>query len=157
MECACASDHGAIRLNRREFCYSLVALSKAAGAAQLWATEGDPSGSAPAVWDSSKHIRFVLNDLLDHPLYWWPRTLLTYPIAFEQPVDLDRLVLTRADTGERVPMQFSELVRGASGVKSATLNFCSDLPSGGSSAISPDNSESPTGPGSNTNATASAG
>ena len=118
-------------MNRREFCYSLVALSNAASAAQLWAAEGDPSRNAPAVWDSSKHIRFVLNDLLDHPLYWWPRTLLTYPIEFQQPIDLDRLVLTRVDTGERVPMQFSAMVRGASGVKSATLNFCSDLPSGG--------------------------
>ena len=83
------------------------------------------------MWDGSKHIRFVLNDPLDHPFYWWPRTLLTYPIEFQQPVDLDRLVLTRTDTGERVPMQFSAVVRGASGVKSATLNFCSDLPSGG--------------------------
>ena len=117
-------------MNRREFCYSLIALSNAAGTARSWA-KGDPSGVAPAVWGSSKHIRFVLNDPLDHPFYWWPRTLLTYPIEFEQPVDLDRLVLTRADTGERVPMQFSEMVRGASGVKSAMLNFCSDLPSGG--------------------------
>ncbi len=73
----------------------------------------------------------MLNDPLDHPFYWWPRTLLTYPIEFQQPVDLDRLVLTRTDTGERVPLQFSAVVRGASGVKSATLNFCSDLPSGG--------------------------
>ncbi len=117
-------------MNRREFCYSLIALSNAAGTARSWA-KGDPSGVAPAVWGSSKHIRFVLNDPLDHPFYWWPRTLLTYPIEFEQPVDLDRLVLTRADTGERVPMQFSEMVRSDSGVKSATLNFCSDLPSGG--------------------------
>ena len=83
------------------------------------------------MWDGSKHIRFVLNDPLDHPFYWWPRTLLTYPIEFQQPVDLGRLVLTRTDTGERVPMQFSEIVRKASGAKSATLNFCSDLPSGG--------------------------
>jgi hypothetical protein len=118
-------------LNRREFCYSLVALSNTAGAARLLAAENGASAVAPALWDSSKHIHFVLNDPLDHPLYWWPRTLLTYPIEFEQPVDLDRLVLTCADTGERVPMQFSEIVRGASGVKSATLNFCSDLPSGG--------------------------
>jgi hypothetical protein len=118
-------------MNRREFCYSLVALSNASGAARLCAAEGDPSRSASAVWDSSKSIHFVLNDLLNHPLYWWPRTLLAYPIEFQQPVDLDRLTLTRADTGERVPMQFSEIVRGASGIKSATLNFCSDLPSGG--------------------------
>ena len=56
--------------------------------------------------------------------------LLTYPIEFHQAVDLDRLALTRVDTGERVPIQFSEIVHGTSGVKSATLNFCSDLPSG---------------------------
>lgn len=118
-------------MNRREFCYSLVALSNATGAARLWAGENRAASVAPAVWDSSKHIRFVLNDLLDHPFYWWPRTLLTYPITFSQPADLDRLVLTRADSGERVPMQFSEIVRGATGVKSATLNFCSDLPTGG--------------------------
>jgi hypothetical protein len=118
-------------LNRREFCYSLVALSNASSAARLWAAEGNPPRSAAAVWDSSKSIHFVLNDLLNHPFYWWPRTLLTYPIEFQQPVDLDRLTLTRADTGEGVPMQFSAIVYGASGVKSATLNFCSDLPSGG--------------------------
>jgi len=118
-------------LNRREFCYSLLALSNASRAARLWAAENGASRTAPAVWDGSKRIRFILNDPLDHPFYWWPRTLLTYPIEFQQPVDLDRLVLTRSDTGERVPMQLSTVVRGASGVKSATLNFCSDLPSGG--------------------------
>ena len=118
-------------MNRREFCYSLVALSNAARGARLWAAENNSPRIAPAVWDSSKSIRFVLNDLLNHPFYWWPRTLLTYPIDFQQPVDLDRLTLTRADTGEHVPTQFSAIERSASGVKRAKLNFCSDLPSGG--------------------------
>ncbi|MDR3752886.1 MAG: hypothetical protein P4K93_08470 [Terracidiphilus sp.] len=118
-------------MNRREFCCSLLALSNAAAARRLWAAENNSPRIAPAVWDSSKSIHFVLNDLLDHPFYWWPRTLLTYPIEFQQPVDLDRFTLTRTDTGERVPMQFSAIVRDTSGVKSATLNFCSDLPSGG--------------------------
>ncbi|MGD0740586.1 MAG: hypothetical protein ABR957_13390, partial [Terracidiphilus sp.] len=90
-------------MNRREFCYSLLALSNASRAARLWAAENGASRTAPAVWDGSKRIRFILNDPLDHPFYWWPRTLLTYPIEFQQPVDLDRLVLTRSDTGERVP------------------------------------------------------
>jgi hypothetical protein len=72
----------------------------------------------------------VVQDLLDHPFYWWPRTLLTYPIEFHQAVDLDRLVLTRTDTGERIPIQFSAVARGPAGIKSATLNFFSDLPSG---------------------------
>ena len=118
-------------MNRREFCYSLLALSNAAGPPRLWAAESDPPPIAPAAWDSSKYVRFVLKDLLNHPFYWWPRTLLTYPIEFQQPVDLDRLALTRVDTGEQVPMQFSAIVHGVSDVKSATLNFCSDLPSGG--------------------------
>ena len=117
-------------MNRREFCYSLLALSNAAAARRLWSAENNSPRIAPAVWDSSKSIHFVLSDLLNHPFYWWPRTLLTYPIEFQQPVDLDRLTLTRADTGERVPTQFSAIVRDTSSVKSATLNFGSDLPSG---------------------------
>ena len=60
--------------------------------------------SAPAVWDRTARIRFVLQDLLDHPFYWWPTTLLTYPLEFRQPIELDRLVLTRTDTGETVPI-----------------------------------------------------
>jgi len=75
-------------------------------------------------------VRYVLQDFLDHPFYWWPDTLLTYPIEFREPVELDRLVLTRVETGKPVPIQFSDVVRDASGVRSATLNFVSDLPSG---------------------------
>jgi hypothetical protein len=89
------------------------------------------ASSTPATWDHTGRIRFVLHDLLEHPFYWWPRTLLAYPIEFREPVDLDRLVLMRADTGERVPIQFSNVVHDRSGLHSATLHFFSDLPSGG--------------------------
>jgi len=82
------------------------------------------------VWNATRGIRFILSDPLDHPFYWWPRTLLTYPIEFEQPVDLSRLVLTRVDTGEVVPIQFSDIVRDQSRPHRATLNFFADLPSG---------------------------
>ncbi|HEV2323104.1 MAG TPA: hypothetical protein VGS10_04030 [Terracidiphilus sp.] len=85
--------------------------------------------ASAAVWDQSHEIRFVLQDFLDHPFYWWPRTLLTYPIEFHSPADLDRLVLTPSGTGEQIPIQFTEVQRGE-GVRSATLNFFSDLPSG---------------------------
>jgi hypothetical protein len=97
-------------------------------ASRLWASE--PASAQPAIWDRSRTIRLVLHDPLDHPFYWWPRTLLSYPIEFHQAVALDRLVLTRVDTGEKIPIQFSGVVRDGGEVKSATLHFFSDLPSG---------------------------
>ncbi len=113
----------------------------------MWASGEKSLPAAPPAWDGSGKIQFVLHDLLEHPFYWWPQTLLTYPIEFHQSVDLERLALTRVDTNERVPIQFSEIVHGTSGVKSATLNFCSDLPSGArrefvlSAAAAPVNSQ----------------
>lgn len=88
------------------------------------------SGSAAKLWTADGQIRFVLHDLIEHPFFWWPRTLLTYPIEFKQTVDLTRLALTRVDTGESVTVQFTDVVRDAKGVRGATLNFFSDLPSG---------------------------
>jgi hypothetical protein len=72
-----------------------------------------------------------LSDPLEHPFYWWPRTLLTYPIEFHQAVDLDRMVLTNVDTGEKIPIQFSDVKQDHEGPKAATLGFFSDLPNGG--------------------------
>ena len=85
---------------------------------------------APAVWNSAHELRFVLEEHTSQPFYWWPRTLLSYPIRFEEKVDLGQLVLKQAANGERVPVQFSDVVRDARGVSSATANFFSDLPSG---------------------------
>lgn len=110
-------------MNRRDFCFTLAAASAArsmAGAAF----------AKPLVWDHTAQTRIVLQDLLDHPFYWWPDTLLTYPIEFRQSVELDRLVLTRTDTGQPVPIQFSAVVRDPSGLRAATLSFFSDLPTG---------------------------
>jgi hypothetical protein len=116
-------------VNRRKFCYNLVALPNAFYAASLLAAV--PSSSpVPSTWDGSTKVRFVLQDLLDHPFYWWPRTLLTYPIKFDRAVSLNEFALTRVDTGEHVPIQFSEVVRDGTGLRTATLNFFSDLPSG---------------------------
>ena len=103
-------------MNRREFLAGLMALSG--------------SSAAPSSWDRDGRIRLVLEDRLDHPFYWWPRTLLTWPIEFREPADLSRLVLTRGDTGEHVATQFSDVVRGPSGVQRANLNFFADLPTG---------------------------
>jgi hypothetical protein len=117
-------------VNRRKFCYGIVALPSAISAGSLLALEEAHAAPKSATWDNARTLRFVLNDPLEHPFYWWPRTLLSYPIEFQQPVDLNKLVLTRTDTSERVPIQFSEVAEDAPRVHSATLNFFSDLPSG---------------------------
>jgi len=117
-------------LNRRSFCFSALSLPAMMTAAKaLGPAEGASAG--PAVWNSSHAISFRLDDNLEHPFYWWPRTLLTYPIEFHSVVDLQHLQLIRTDTGEQIPIQFSDIVKDAAGVQSATLNFFSDLPSGG--------------------------
>ncbi|MFB6135416.1 MAG: fibronectin type III domain-containing protein [Halobacteriaceae archaeon] len=78
-------------------------------------------------------VRFDLDDPLDHPLYRWPRTLLSYPVSFAgadvRPGDLR---LTDAD-GDPVPVQCCDVERAADGaLDRATVRFFADLPSGGS-------------------------
>jgi len=99
-------------------------------AARLLNAEEMFSPVKPVTWGRSGRVRFELNDLLEHPFYWWPQTLLTYTMVFEEQVDLDRLALTRTDTGEKIPIQFSEVVRDHAGISTAQVNFFSDLPSG---------------------------
>lgn len=74
-------------------------------------------------------LRFELNDAIQHPHFWWPRTLLNYRVRFDaktiRPKDW-RLI--DAATGQPVPFQLSELNPDAG---SATVSFFSDLPSGG--------------------------
>ena len=100
-------------------------------ASRLRAAEAASASAQASIWDQSHKIRFILHDALEHPFYWWPRTLLAYPIEFREAVDLDRLVLTNIDSGDRVPLQFSDLKRDHGGLQTATLNFFADLPSGG--------------------------
>jgi hypothetical protein len=73
--------------------------------------------------------RFIVEDPLDHPFIWWPRTLLSYPVTFAEPVDLARLTLT--SEGKPLPVQFSGIVRDSGRVTRATAHFISDLPAGG--------------------------
>ncbi|MDE3149237.1 MAG: hypothetical protein KGL37_07175, partial [Acidobacteriota bacterium] len=114
-------------LTRRSFCFGLLSLPLAAQARRLSA---GPLLVPAVAWNAQQECRLVLEDLLEHPFYWWPRTLLEYRVRFQSPVALERLVLTRLDTREQVPIQFSHIVRDREGVRLATLNFFSDLPSG---------------------------
>ncbi len=73
--------------------------------------------------------KFVLDDPIDHPFLWWPQTLVSYPVQFDEPVDLKQLVLTR--DRQQLPVQFSDIVRKNGAVTAATASFLADLPSGG--------------------------
>ncbi len=118
-------------MNRRDFLLSLVAIPGALSATSLRAAADAPSLFKPLKLDRTGQVRIVLRDLLEHPFYWWPRTLLSYPVQVDANLDLGRLVLTRVDTGERIPIQFSDVTSDQTGPCWAKLNFFCDLPSGG--------------------------
>jgi hypothetical protein len=116
-------DDGVQLVNRRSFCAGLLAAPSLASSALS-------QTPTPKAWDHYRRIRFILSDPLDHPFFWWPRTLLSYPIVFEQPIDLNRLILTRTGIAEQLPIQLSDIVKEQGVIRSATLHFFSDLPSG---------------------------
>ena len=118
-------------LDRRSFCLSFLSLPAILSAASRRAYGNSPSTPVSAFRDGISSVRIVLNDPLQHPFFWWPRTLLSYPIEFHSPVNLDGLVLCRGETGERIPIQFSDAVHDRGELRSATLQFFCDLPSGG--------------------------
>jgi len=117
-------------LDRRKFCYGMLALP----ATKSWASQvsfAKALGGTPCLsWDATETLRFTLKDPLDHPFYWWPATLVGYNITFQHPVNLARLVLTKVASGERIPIQFSDVVLSHGSVEAAKLNFFADLPSG---------------------------
>ena len=117
-------------MNRRDFLLSLVATPGILSQASLHAAAAGPSLFKPLPLGGPAPVQFLLQDRLEHPFYWWPRTLLSYPVLFDAGLDLNRQVLTRVDTGERIPVQFSDVSAELSGQRRATLHFLSDLPSG---------------------------
>ena len=118
-------------MNRRDFLLSLVAVPGLLSDTSARASESSPSIFRPLVLDNRGQARFVLRDRINHPYYWWPTTLLSYRVQFDPGLDLARQVLTRTDTGARLPIQFSDLSEDGPGRSSATLSFFGDLPSGG--------------------------
>ena len=116
-------------MNRRDFCRSVVAWPGLISPLSLLAGGTNPTDAAGTTPGQANEIRFVLQDRLEHPFYWWPRTLLRYPVELGTQA-LERWVLTRADTGERIPLQWSEVTRDQRGGLRARLNFFADLPSG---------------------------
>ena len=118
-------------MNRRDFLLSLVVVPGVLSEAALRAAAQTPALLRPLHLDGTGPVRFLLQDRLDHPFYWWPRTLLGYPVQLGSNPNLEQQVLTRVDTGERIPIQFSDVTSDPSGQRHATLHFFCDLPSGG--------------------------
>ncbi len=76
---------------------------------------------------------FEIEDRLEHPSYWWPRTLLSYPVRFEGVrVKPEQLSLARLDAGSLTPFQLSGVQLENGFLKFAFVNFFADLPSGAS-------------------------
>jgi hypothetical protein len=47
-------------------------------------------------------VRFEIKDRLDHPSFFWPRTLLSYPVRFEGDVKAEQLLPVRRAMAESV-------------------------------------------------------
>ena len=118
-------------MNRRDFCRSVVALPGVISPLSLLASGDHPTPPAATKLGTDNEARFVLQDRLEHPFYWWPRTLLRYPVKLDSKTDPTRWTLLRMDTGEPIPVQWSDVLPDQGGVTRATLNFFADLPSGG--------------------------
>jgi len=81
---------------------------------------------------SSGKAEIKLQDHLHHPYYWWPNTLLSYPIIFEENTVFEKLVLIDQKSGKIFPFQLTDFETTVDGKTKAILNFIADLPSGGS-------------------------
>ena len=80
---------------------------------------------------ASGPLRLELQDHIKHPAFWWPRTLLTYPIDFSGAnVQVHELAL-RDGAGHPTPFQLSAVRMQQGKLRFARLSFFSDLPSGG--------------------------
>jgi hypothetical protein len=76
-------------------------------------------------------LRFEFRDYLDDARYSWPRTLVSYPVNFDQGmIKPYALTLTRMDTGEKMPLQLSEVKAQYGYLRFAVVSFFADLPRG---------------------------
>jgi hypothetical protein len=94
------------------------------------ATEWDVV-KTPLKWTNSG-IDIILKDQLNMIEMSWPRTLLEYSVDFSAyPVKQNELALTDVNSNQQIPFQLTDIQAENGRLKSATLCFFSDLPSGG--------------------------
>ncbi len=88
------------------------------------------SGNQPVIYKGGI-AEIMFQDHLQHEFYWWPQTLLSYPVRFEENVSESELILTDQKSGKQVPFQFGGWTKTSDGKSSAVLYLLTDLPSGG--------------------------
>jgi hypothetical protein len=80
----------------------------------------------PLVFKNGK-TTIVLEDHLKHPLYWWPQTVLSYDIVFEEAVSETQLELTDPHSGKQLPFQITDMQNLPQGKKRGRLHIMSGL------------------------------
>ena len=85
----------------------------------------------PLKW-TNNGMDIILKDQLNVKEMSWPKTLLEYDVDFSaSPVEQNELTLTDVNSNQPVPFQLTDIQKENGRLKSATLCFFSDLPSGG--------------------------
>ncbi|MEY9889369.1 hypothetical protein ABIA31_003020 [Catenulispora sp. MAP5-51] len=80
------------------------------------------------VWGAQDdQVEFVLRDLIDHPEFAWPRTLLRYPVRWETAAVRAEDVRLVDGSGAPVPFQLSEVTKSGAYLAAATVCFFAEL------------------------------
>jgi hypothetical protein len=80
--------------------------------------------------DGTAHFELV--ERINHPHFWWPRTLLNYHLVVTAPcAPADLWSLTDEATNQFIPVQVSDIRSDGNRIVAATVSFFSDLPTGG--------------------------
>jgi hypothetical protein len=89
------------------------------------------SYAKPLLFNSAEALEISLDEVLDHPYYTWPRSLLSYELQLH-PAELEyNLQLIDVSTGKDIVFQLTDTERDLSGkIIKCRLNFFSDLPTG---------------------------
>ncbi|MDD4922455.1 MAG: hypothetical protein PHS30_08270, partial [Bacteroidales bacterium] len=86
--------------------------------------------ASPIVFRSGK-AEISFKDHLQHEFFWWPNTLLSYPVIFEEAVVAEGLILTDMKSGKQVPFQLTGLEKTSDGKMNAVLYLMTAMSPGG--------------------------
>ena len=77
-------------------------------------------------------VVFEYKDFIHIETYYWPETMLSYRISFEDNVNMEDLVLVNCENGEEVEYQLSDIKKENDNLMSCKIHFMATLPSNGS-------------------------
>jgi hypothetical protein len=92
------------------------------------------AASRPGIrdFDPKTGVTFELVEHTQLESYWWPSTLLSYPVQFpEGQVRAESLQLTDLESSRILPFQLSSVKKSGEFLRFAIVHFLADLPSGG--------------------------